>query len=58
MAQNGCLTQDLRLCSPVLLDFTMDLYSLLTDILTQDEDPADSVPTNDNVDSKMGCMIQ
>jgi len=44
--------------NPVLLDTTMNLYSLLADILTQDKDPADSVPTNDNVDTKPGCMIQ
>jgi len=41
--------------NPVLLE-----YSLLAEILTQDEDPADSVPTNTNneVDTKPYCMIQ
>jgi len=46
--------------NPVLLEITMSLYSLLAEILTQDEDPADSVPTNTNneVDTKPYCMIQ
>jgi len=56
----GGFTQDLHLCSPVLLDIIMSLDSLFANILSQDEDPADSVPTDDDVTEGIqppACMI-
>jgi len=43
----------------VLLDITMDLYSLFAHV-AQDEDPVDSIPTNDDTEGRVpaGCMIQ
>ena len=44
----------------VLLDITMDLYSLFEEIFSQNEDPADPVPPNDEVVgdySTQPCMI-
>jgi len=46
----------------VLTDITMDLYSLFAHVLAQDEDedPVDSIPTNDNSDGQKAlfCMVQ
>jgi len=46
--------------NPVLLDIIMSLDSLFANILSQDEDPADSVPTDDDVTEGIqppACMI-
>jgi len=41
----------------VLLDITVMLYSLLANIFSQDEDPADSVPSDGLEGSNFNCMI-
>ena len=40
-----------------VLHITMSLYPLFTKIFSQDEDPADSVPTDQVDDSYLQCMI-
>ena len=46
--------------NPVLVDIIMSLVTLFANILSQNEDPADSVPTDDDVTEGIqppACMI-
>jgi len=46
--------------NPILVDIIMSLVTLFANILSQNEDPADSVPTDDDVTEGIqppACMI-